>query len=61
MDEVVVDEKSAVLDEPWHDWVLHANIEPVVGSDVLSDDTCLSKESSTQSLDAALALGAVGW
>ena len=31
-------------------------IEPVVGSDVLSDDTCLSKERSMESLDAALAL-----
>ena len=56
MDEIVVDEKSSVLDEPWHDWVLHANIEPVVGPDVLSDDTCLSKERSMESLDAALAL-----
>ena len=58
---MVVDEKSAVFDEPWHDWVLHAHsshahIEPIVGSDVLSDDTCLSKECSMQSLDAALAL-----
>ena len=31
-------------------------IEPIVGSDVLSDDTCLSKQRSMESLDAALAL-----
>ena len=59
MDEVVADEQSAVPDEQWHDWVLHVNIELLVGSDVLSDDTCLSKGGSMQSLDAALALGAV--
>ena len=61
VDEIVVGEKSAVLDKPWHDWVLHANIEPIFGSDVLSDDTCLSKACSMESLDPALALGAVGW
>ena len=44
MDQIVVDEKK--LDEPWHDWMLHANMEPIVGSNVLSDDTCLSKGSS---------------
>ena len=61
MDGVVVTEKSAVLDEPRHDWMLHANIETVVGSEVLSGDTCLSKESSMQCLDATLTSWAVGW
>ena len=56
MDEVVVDEKNAVFDEVCHDWALHANKEPIVGSICSLVTRAGPKKCPMESLDAGLAL-----
>ena len=61
MDAVVVDEKSTVPDNPWHDGMLCPYQDVVVDVQVFRGDSNLSKVCSVCSLDATLALWAVCW